>query len=114
MLLGDTAGMSTPSTPYRAPEPPEPTPILVTTGMDVPGHRVAQILGVVQGFAFREAYALPSKKNAQEQLDARRKALADLVDEATELRAHAVIGVRYDSTERDFLAYGTAVRLQSL
>ncbi len=99
-----------PSSPYRAPEP-HIQPVIITTGADIPDHRVVLILGVVHGFALRAQPELGSR-TVQQAFDARRTALAGLVAEASTLKAHGVIGLRYDSNDSDVVAYGTAVRLE--
>jgi uncharacterized protein YbjQ (UPF0145 family) len=102
--------MSPPSSPYRTPEP-GPLPVVVTTGPDVPGRVVVEILGVVRGVALRRVPSVP--ETALEQAIAvRRAAELRLIEEAEQLRAHAVIGMRYDSNDGEIVAYGTAVRLQ--
>jgi uncharacterized protein YbjQ (UPF0145 family) len=95
--------------PYRDAEPTSP-PVVVTTGSDVPGRRVVEILGVVRGIALRRT----ASENALGASIATREAAEHrLIDEAKALRAEAVICMRYDSNESEVVAYGTAVRLQT-
>ena len=104
--------------------------LIVTTGNDVAGHRIAEYLGIVRGIVVRsptigqgfpgglkrivggniEAYA-----EACEQ--ARREAYKRMLEHARDREADAVIAMRYDATEfaeaaTEVLAYGTAVRLE--
>jgi uncharacterized protein YbjQ (UPF0145 family) len=103
--------------------------ILVTTGNDVPGHRVSEFLGIVRGVVVRAPSigqgfvgALKSigggniKEYAEVCEAARHEAYAQMMQHAEQLGAHAIIGMRYDATEfmqgvTEVLAYGTAVRL---
>jgi uncharacterized protein YbjQ (UPF0145 family) len=106
--------------------------IIVTTGNDVAGYRIAEYLGIVRGIVVRaptigqgflgglkrmvggniEAFA-----DACEQ--ARREAYKRMLEHARDKEADAVIAMRYDATEfaestTEVLAYGTAVRLARL
>jgi uncharacterized protein YbjQ (UPF0145 family) len=105
--------LSSPSTPYRAPAPPDPAPILATTGPDIPGHRITQIVGIVQGTVGAEL-ALTAKQAANVHRETRRAALANLLIEARDLGSHAVIGLRFEATAQVIGAYGTAVRVQPI
>jgi uncharacterized protein YbjQ (UPF0145 family) len=103
--------------------------MLVTTGIDVSGHDVAQYLGVVRGIVVRatsigagiigglkslaggniEEFTVVCEK-------ARMDAFNRMVAHAHEIGADAIIGMRYDATEyaqgtTEVLAYGTAVKL---
>ena len=85
--------------------------VVVTTGPDVPGRVVVEILGVVRGIALRRK---PSAGEAplEQAIAVRRAAEQRLIEEADQLRAHAVICMRYDSSDSEIVAYGTAVRLR--
>lgn len=96
--------------PYRSGEAP-PAPIVVTTGEEIPGAFVVAILGVVRGVALRRSPVLEGTE-LESAIAARQAAETRLVEEAKGLRAEAVIGMRYDSNDREVVAYGTAVRLQ--
>jgi uncharacterized protein YbjQ (UPF0145 family) len=103
--------------------------ILVTTGNDVPGCRVSDLLGIVRGVVVRAPSigqgfvgALKSigggniKEYAEVCEAARHEAYVQMMQHAEQLGAHAIIGMRYDATEfmqgvTEVLAYGTAVRL---
>lgn len=104
--------------------------LLVTTGNDVEGHRVAAYLGIVRGIVVRSASLGQGFVGAIKSLGggnieewgqvceaARHDAYARMLAHAEELGADAVIGMRYDATEfmqgaTEVLAYGTAVRLE--
>jgi len=107
-------------------------PLLVTTGNDIAGHRIADYLGVVRGIVVRsmnlgQGVVGGLKQifggNIQEYIDvceaARHEAYERMLAHAEEVGAHAIIGMRYDATEfsqgaTEVLAYGTAVRLDRL
>ncbi len=103
--------------------------IIVTTGPEVAGHRIAKYLGVVRGIVVRspsigqgilgglkqivggniESFAAVCDQARQEAYDRMLKAAADK-------GADAIIAMRYDATEfaqgaTEVLAYGTAVKL---
>jgi uncharacterized protein YbjQ (UPF0145 family) len=105
-------------------------PIIVTTGPDVAGYRVAEYLGITRGIVVRAtsigqgivgAFKQLGGGNIQEYVDvceaARQDAYLLMMQHALALGADAVIGMRYDATEfvagaTEVLAYGTAVRLE--
>lgn len=115
---------------YRAGGAPHTAPIIVTTGPDVAGHRVAEYLGIVRGIVVRStsigqgivgAFKQLGGGNIEEYVQvceaARQDAYLLMMDHAQKLGAHAVLGMRYDATEfvagaTEVLAYGTAVRLE--
>lgn len=104
--------------------------IIITTGNDVAGFRIAGYLGVVRGIVVRSpslgqglvgAFKSLAGGNIREFIEvceaARHEAYAQMVANAEELGAHAIVGMRYDATEfmqgsTEVLAYGTAVRLE--
>ena len=104
--------------------------VVVTTGNDVSGFRIAGYLGIVRGVIVRSAsigqgfvggWKSLGGGNIQEYADvceaARHNAYRLMLDHAEALGAHAVVGMRYDATEfrvgaTEVLAYGTAVRLE--
>jgi uncharacterized protein YbjQ (UPF0145 family) len=114
---------------YRGAAAPQAS-IIVTTGNDVAGFRVAEYLGIVRGIVVRAtsigqgivgAFKQLGGGNIAEYVDvceaARQDAYLLMMGHAEELGAHAVIGMRYDATEfvagaTEVLAYGTAVRLE--
>lgn len=103
--------------------------MLVTTSNEVPGHTIAECLGIIRGIVVRsprigqgilgglqqimggniEAYAHVCEA-------AREEAFERMVRHAQEHGADAIIAMRYDATEfapgvTEVLAYGTAVKL---
>jgi uncharacterized protein YbjQ (UPF0145 family) len=108
----------------------QPGEIIVTTGQDIQGFRVAQYLGVVRGIVVRStniaqgivgAFKQIAGGNIAEYVEVCDKARQDayilMIQHAHKIGAHAVIGMRYDATEfvagaTEVLAYGTAVRLE--
>ena len=113
---------------YRSAQAPA-TNIVVTTGPDVAGARITDYLGVVRGIVVRStsigqgivgAFRQIGGGNIKEYVEvceaARQEAYLLMMNHASQLGAHAVIGMRYDATEfvqgaTEVLAYGTAVRL---
>ncbi len=103
--------------------------MIVTTGNDVPGYRIAEVIGVVRGIVVRspgiKQGILGSFKQfiggnieafAQVCDQARRDAYKRMVHHAEDEEADAIICMRYDATEfapstTEVLAYGTAVKL---
>lgn len=106
------------------------TPVIVTTGNEVVGHRVSEYLGVVRGVVVRSpsigqglvgAFKSIGGGNIEEWAkvcdEARQEAYLRMLSHAEALGAHAIIAMRYDATEfmqgaTEVLAYGTAVRLE--
>ncbi len=103
--------------------------VIVTTGNEVAGYRIAGYLGIVRGIVVRSAgftksfvgsfraLAAGNVKEFSELCEmARHEAYKQMIDHALEVGADAIIGMRYDATEfgqgtTEVLAYGTAVRL---
>lgn len=106
--------------------------VLVSTTNDVIGFEVAQYLGIVRGIVVRSASLGQGLLGAFKSLaggsileftkvceEARHEAFEQLVANATELGADAIIAMRYDATEfmqgaTEVLAYGTAVKLRPI
>lgn len=106
------------------------TTIIVTTGNEVAGHRIAEYLGVVRGIVVRSpsigqgivgAFRSLGGGNIKEFVEvceaARQEAYLLMIAHAEEIGAHAILAMRYDATEfmqgaTEVLAYGTAVRLE--
>jgi uncharacterized protein YbjQ (UPF0145 family) len=104
--------------------------MLVTTGNDVSGRIVTEYLGIVRGIFVRSPGFAKGFVGGLKQLvggnieeftqvceEARKEAFQRMVHHAEQLKADAVIAMRYDATEfmqatTEVLAYGTAVRLQ--
>lgn len=104
--------------------------IIATTGYEVPGQEVAEILGIVRGNTVRvrnigrdigagikgmvggevKTYTAMTK-------DARDEAYNRMVNEALEMGADAIIGLRFTTSmimagASEILAFGTAVKLK--
>jgi uncharacterized protein YbjQ (UPF0145 family) len=103
--------------------------MIVTTGLDVPGHATVEILGIIRGIVVRspgigqgimgglkqivggniESYARVCESSREDAYDR-------MVQHAQQLGADAVIGMRYEANDfaegvTEVLAYGTAVKL---
>ncbi|MDA8099946.1 MAG: YbjQ family protein [Nitrospiraceae bacterium] len=99
----------------------------VTTGFELPGHRIAKNLGVVRGIVVRSRSIVGNIGASIQVLfggnitiytalceKARADAFRLMIGHAAEMGANAVIGMRYDANEvaagvTEVLAYGTAV-----
>lgn len=104
--------------------------LLVTTD-DVPGRRIAEVLGLVRGntirarhvgrdimAAFRNMVGGEIKDYTKMMGESREQAIDRLVDQAKTLGANAIVGVRFTTSSvmagaSELLAYGTAVVLAS-
>ena len=104
--------------------------IIVTTTDEIPGYKVAQILGVVKGntvrarnigrdigAGFKSLVGGEIKTYTEMISHSREEAYNRMVNQAIELGAHAVINVRFMTSmimqgAAEMLAYGTAVRLK--
>ena len=103
--------------------------LIVTTGNEVTGYRIAAYLGVVRGIVVRSPSIAQGFLGGLSQIvggnnevyaevceAARREAYERMVQHALDVGAEAIIAMRYDATEfsqnvTEVLAYGTAVRL---
>jgi uncharacterized protein YbjQ (UPF0145 family) len=104
----------------------------MTTGLELPGRRVAENLGVCWGLVVRSMGLVGSVASGFKALrrgevgrytqlleDSRRHAIDRMVENATLLGADGIIAVRFDSSEigqqlTEIVAYGTAVKLEPL
>ena len=104
--------------------------MIVTTGMEIQDHAIAEYLGVVRGIVVRatgigRGIVGGIKSIAGGNIEewsvvceaARMEAFNRMVQHAHEIGADAVIAMRYDATEfgagaTEVLAYGTAVKLR--
>jgi uncharacterized protein YbjQ (UPF0145 family) len=102
-------------------------PRLVTTALEIPGHRAVKNLGVVRGIVVRSRSIVGTIGASLQTLvggnislytelceTARADAFRLLLEHAAETGANALIAVRYDANEvapgvTEVLAYGTAV-----
>ena len=104
-------------------------PALVTTALEIPGHRIVRTLGLVRGIVVRSRSVFGTFGASLQTLiggditlftslceRTREDAFTRMVLHADERGANAVIAMRYDANEitpgvTEVLAYGTAVRL---
>lgn len=104
--------------------------IIVTTSNEVPGKKVAQILGVVRGNTVRarnigrdigaglkNLIGGEIKTYTEMTSDSRDEAFNRMVNEAIKMKADAVIATRFMTSmvmqgASEMLAYGTAVKLK--
>ena len=102
-------------------------PAMVTAGLEIPGFRIHEVMGIVRGLTVRSAGLGGGIKASFEALGggnvgtmtqmcekARSDAFFIMAQHAAELGANGVICFRYDTTEigqglTEVLAYGTAV-----
>ena len=105
--------------------------MIVTTGNEVAGRSIVQYLGIVRGVVVRSTSVVSGITSGLKSLfggniseyetvceEARRHAFERMVEHAKQMRADAIIGMRYDATEfvqgaTEVLAYGTAVKLSN-
>ncbi len=103
--------------------------IIITTGDEIPGKKIIQILGVVKGSTvrarnlgrdigagFKSMVGGEVKTYTEMTKDARDEAYNRMVNEALELKADAIIDVRFTTSmvmagASEMLAYGTAVKV---
>lgn len=113
-LVGSQSGApARMGSPYRSSEAHVRSQVVVTTGTDIPGCRVTQLLGVVRGIALRRPLG-DDEAPLGPFIAVRQAAEYRLIEEAKLLHADAVIGMRYDSNEIEVVAYGTAVRVEEV
>jgi uncharacterized protein YbjQ (UPF0145 family) len=104
--------------------------MLVVTTESVPGYQVSYVIGEVVGATARmyNVYAdgvkdlagrvSPSRRMRRALIRCRQEAVNEMVAEAAQRGANAVIGMRFDHREinerwAEICAYGTAVRLHA-
>ena len=103
--------------------------MIVTTGNEVPGKKIAKVLSVVKGSTvrarnigrdigagFKSLIGGEIKTYTDMTKDSREEAYNRMVNEAIGLKADAIIGVRFTTSmvmagASEMLAYGTAVKL---
>ena len=103
--------------------------MIVVTTETIPGYRITQVKGLVQGSTVRSKHvgrdiAAGFKNLVGGELkgytelltEARREAMSRMLAQAQELRADAVVNVRYSTSAittgaSEMLAYGTAVTI---
>jgi uncharacterized protein YbjQ (UPF0145 family) len=104
--------------------------MIVTTGYDVPGKKIASILGVVRGntvrtrnigvdigAVFKNVVGGEIKSYTEMTVQARDEAFNRMVNQAIERKADAIIGMNFMTSTvmagaSEMLAYGTAVKLE--
>jgi uncharacterized protein YbjQ (UPF0145 family) len=104
--------------------------VIVTTGNDIPGRSIKEIVGVVRGSTvrarnigrdigagFKNLVGGEIKTYTQMTNDARDEAFNRMVNEAISKKADAVIGMRFSTSmimqgAAEMVAYGTAVKLK--
>lgn len=104
--------------------------IIITTGNEIPGKDIKQIIGVVKGntvraknlgrdigAGFKNLIGGEVKTYTQMSNNARDEAFNRMVNEAIELGADAIIGMRFSTSmilqgASEMLAFGTAVKLK--
>ncbi len=102
--------------------------MIITTGNDLPGYEVTDVIGEVFGLTVRTRHVGSQVGAALKSLvggelrgmtrmlsDGRQEAIDRLRDEASALGADAIIAMRFDTSEfmtagTEICAYGTAVR----
>ena len=104
--------------------------ILITTTEEIPGKKVVEILGVVKGntvrarniardigAGFKNLIGGEVKTYTEMTIQARDESFNRMVNQAIELKADAIIGMRFMTSMvmpgvAEMLAYGTAVKLK--
>ena len=107
-------------------------PIMVTTNIELSGHRIAKSLGVVRGITVRSRSLFGNIAGGVQTLfggkisiyqelceKTREDAFQLMLQQAAERGANAVINMRYDANEimsgvTEVLAYGTAVVVEKV
>lgn len=108
------------------------TDAMVTTALELPGYRVVESIGIVRGIMVRSRSVVGNFIGGLQTLfggnitiytelceRARADTYRDMLAHARQLRANAVIGMRYDATEvmpglTEVLCYGTAVIVEPI
>jgi uncharacterized protein YbjQ (UPF0145 family) len=104
---------------------------MVTTALELPGHRIVRNLGIVRGIVVRSRSLVGTIGASLQTLvggnitlytelceKAREDAFELVLQHASEVGANALIGMRYDANEvadgvTEVLAYGTAVVVEA-
>lgn len=105
---------------------------MVTTALELPGFRVVKSLGVVRGITVRSRSIVGSFFGGLQTIlggnitiytnlceQTRAETFRQMISQARQRRANAIIGMRYDATEvmagvTEVLCYGTAVVVEPL
>jgi uncharacterized protein YbjQ (UPF0145 family) len=128
----DNALIPAPTHPYALAPHGDAAATLVTTSNALEGFRVVQNIGIVRGIVVRSRSIVGNFFASLQTLvggnitiyaelceRARQDAFNIMIRHAHELRANAIIAMRYDATEvapgvTEVLAYGTAVRVEPI
>ncbi len=104
--------------------------MILTTTMDVPGHRLVETLGMVRGNTIRARHVgrdiMAALRNiaggeiteyTKMLAEAREQSIDRMVEEAQMLEANAIVGIRFQTSmvmsgAAEMLCYGTAVILE--
>jgi len=104
--------------------------LITTTTLEIPGKKVSKILGIAKGntirarnvgrdmmASFKNVVGGEIKSYTQMTTMAREEAFNRMINDAIEMGADAIIGVRYSTSmimqgAAEMLAYGTAVKLK--
>ena len=104
--------------------------VIVTTGLEVPGFKVAKILGIAMGntvrarnigrdigAAFKNIVGGEVKTYTEMTSQSRDEAFNRMVNNAVDMGADAIIGMRFSTSmvmqgASEMLAFGTAVKLK--
>jgi uncharacterized protein YbjQ (UPF0145 family) len=104
--------------------------LITTTGLEIPGKKITKTLGIAKGNTVRArnigrdiGAGLKSiiggeiKSYTEMTTQAREEAFNRMVNEAIEMKADAIIGIRFSTSmvmqgAAEMLAYGTAVKLK--
>ncbi len=103
--------------------------IIVTTGNEIPGKKIIEILGIVKGSTVRarnlgrdiganikSIVGGEIKTYTEMTMNARDEAYNRMVNEAIDMKANAIIGVKFTTSmimqgASEMLTYGTAVKI---
>jgi uncharacterized protein YbjQ (UPF0145 family) len=104
--------------------------MIVTTGDDVPGKKIVEVLGIVRGSTvrarnigrdigagFKNLIGGEIKTYTEMTSQSRDEAFNRMVNEAIKLKADAIIGMKFGTSmvmqgASEMLAYGTAVKIK--
>jgi len=104
--------------------------IITTTTLEIPGKKIVKILGIAKGntirarhvgrdvmAGFKSMVGGEIKSYTQMTTQAREEAFNRMINQAIDMKADAIIGVRFGTSmimqgAAEMLAYGTAVKLK--
>lgn len=104
--------------------------IITTTGLEIPGKKISKVLGIARGNTIRARHigrdigaGLKNlvggeiKSYTEMTTQAREEAFNRMINQAIEMKADAIVGVRFSTSmimqgAAEMLAYGTAVKLK--